>query len=73
MSEVLEMVNQLIRVPSQATSLASPVAVAPKKVFVEGEKTNEGVHVHKSACLPRIRHSKLLKPCSKRWCCVSLH
>ncbi|KAJ0817693.1 putative protein kinase RLK-Pelle-RLCK-VIIa-2 family [Helianthus annuus] len=73
MSEVLEMVNQLIRVPSQATSLASPVVVEPKKVFVEGEKTNEGVHVHKSACLPRIRHSKLLKPCSKKCCCVSLH
>ncbi|KAF5823633.1 putative protein kinase RLK-Pelle-RLCK-VIIa-2 family [Helianthus annuus] len=89
MSEVLEMVNQLIMVQSQATSPASTqvpqVVIDPNKVFAapaQGEKTQEDIKHEderassKPAYLPQIRYSKLwksLKCCSGKGCCVSLH
>ncbi|KAJ0817687.1 putative protein kinase RLK-Pelle-RLCK-VIIa-2 family [Helianthus annuus] len=91
MSEVLVMVNQLVvRVPSQATSAASPlvpqVASDPNKTFMgpnQGEKTKETKHegrkcsmkiqLKKHACMPRMCPMKLLKSCSEKSCCVSLH
>ncbi|XP_076893379.1 serine/threonine-protein kinase PCRK1-like [Bidens hawaiensis] len=73
MSEVLEMVNQLITVPSQAKSSTSTqvphVAVDPNKAYVgssQGEKTNEDIELKRPGCLPHICPRKLLKPCSKK-------
>ncbi|KAJ0624605.1 putative protein kinase RLK-Pelle-RLCK-VIIa-2 family [Helianthus annuus] len=127
MSKVLEMVNQLIQVPSQATSLASPqvpsqatslasprvppqaissasslvpsqasspashqvpqVVLDPNKAFEgsthggntnentkqEGQKCSMRIKLKKPACLPQIRPLKILKSCSKKGFCVSLH
>lgn len=82
MSEVLQMVNKLIAVPSQATNHATPfmslahaAAFKIKKVFISATKneSNHGVlkyvgdmQIRESACLPHMCPWKLFKSCSKK-------
>ncbi|KAL8242226.1 hypothetical protein R6Q59_012528 [Mikania micrantha] len=76
MSDVLEMVSKLIKVPSQVATLAPPrVPKKPKAVLrlTQNKKTHDDTKpkdelgsIHKEhACLRRTRTSKLLKSCFK--------
>ncbi|KAJ0817690.1 putative protein kinase RLK-Pelle-RLCK-VIIa-2 family [Helianthus annuus] len=77
MSEVLEMVNQLITIQSQATSPASTqIPQAQEDIKHEDKRGSMNIQRRKPAYLPQIRYSKLwksLKCCSGKGCCVSLH